>query len=74
MHRLALFLLTLLILPALSGCAPDTPSPTEREPDPKAAHTQLRDAIAEPQDRARAAADTIEAAARTQREQIDAAN
>lgn len=57
----------------LAACTPDPPD-KEVPPEPQAAqHTELRDAIHEPIDRARQVeADTLEAAA-AQREAIDAA-
>ncbi|MDO5504870.1 MAG: hypothetical protein Q4F49_01075 [Pseudoxanthomonas suwonensis] len=73
--RHATFPLATLALPvalALAACVPDTPSPTEREPDPEVLpHTELRDAIREPQDRARAAEAALQKAADAQRARID---
>jgi hypothetical protein len=58
---------------ALAGCRPEPP-PTERPPEPQAqAHTELRDAINAPQDKARAVEKTLQDGADSQRAQIDAA-
>lgn len=59
----------------LAGCRPEPP-PTERPPEPQAhaqAHTELRDAIKQPQDKARAVEKTLQEDADRQRAQIDAA-
>lgn len=62
-----------LALAMLAGCRPATPPEKERPPEPQATHTQLRDAIQAPVERARAVeADTLQAAAR-HREAIEAA-
>ncbi len=58
---------------ALAACRPEPP-PTERPPEPQArAHTELRDAIQAPQDKARAVEKTLQDDAARQRAQIDAA-
>jgi len=58
---------------ALAACRPEPP-PTERPPEPQAqAHTELRDAIQAPQDKARAVEKTLQDDADRQRAQIDAA-
>lgn len=64
----------MLALPfAVAACRPEPP-PTERPPVPKAErHTEMRDAIREPIDKAKAVEDTVKQAAETQRKQIDAA-
>ncbi|MFT3754818.1 MAG: hypothetical protein QM769_02535 [Pseudoxanthomonas sp.] len=60
-------------LMTLAACQPQPP-PTEQPPVPQAqAHTELRDAIQAPQNKARAVEDTMQQAADQQREQIDAA-
>jgi hypothetical protein len=57
----------------LCGCRPEPP-PTERPPEPQAqTHTELRDAIRAPQDKARAVGKTLQDGADRQRAQIDAA-
>jgi len=57
----------------LAACRPEPP-PTERPPEPQAqAHTELRDAIQAPQDKARAVEKTLQDDADRQRAQIDAA-
>lgn len=61
----------LCLLALLAACHPEPP-PTERPPEPKA-HTELRDAIQAPQDKARAVEQTLQEDADRQRAQIDAA-
>ncbi|KAF1688866.1 hypothetical protein CSC64_13400 [Pseudoxanthomonas koreensis] len=57
----------------LAACRPEPP-PTERPPEPQArAHTELRDAIQAPQDKARAVEKTLQDDAARQRAQIEAA-
>lgn len=58
---------------AVAACRREPP-PTERPPEPQAAaHTELRDAIQAPQDKARAVQKTVHDAASQQAAQIDAA-
>lgn len=69
-------LIAIAILPAmlaLGACTPDAPSPAERESEPQTRHTELRDAIQQPQDRARAAEEATLKAAEEQRRQLDEA-
>ena len=66
-------LITLTAALAVVACTPDTPSPTEREPEPQTRHTELRDAIQQPQDRARAVEDDLRKAAERQQRELDAA-
>lgn len=62
-----------LALVALAGCnKPAMPDP-ERPPEPQAGHTQLRDAIQQPLDKARAVEDASKQAAEAQRAAIEAA-
>jgi hypothetical protein len=57
----------------LAACRPEPP-PTERPPEPQAqAHTELRDAIQAPQDKARDVEKTVQEAADRQQAEIDAA-
>ena len=72
---------TLLLSIALLGataCTKPEPPPTDQPPEPQAAtasaerHTQLRDAIQRPIDKARAAEDVVLDAAERQRRDIDA--
>lgn len=69
----ARFFLLALSLAALAGCSKPKPPPTEQPPEPQAQHTELRDAIKEPIDKAKAVEDTIQKAADQQKAQIDAA-
>lgn len=65
--------LPMLCLVALAACRREPP-PTEQPPEPQAqAHTELRDAIQAPQDKARAVEKTVQDAADRQQAQIDAA-
>lgn len=60
-------------LAVVAGCTPEPPE-KERPPEPQAAqHTQLRDAIQAPLDRARQVEVDTQEAAQAQREAIDAA-
>ena len=62
-----------------TACMPEPP-PTDQPPEPQAAvatpaaeqHTELRDAIQAPQDKARAVEGQVEQAADAQRDAIDA--
>ena len=57
----------------LAGCHPEPP-PTEQPPEPQArAGTELRNAIQQPQDQARAVEDALQQGAAAQRAQIEAA-
>ena len=75
----AAILLPILGLPLLLAACRAEPPPAERPPEPQAqaqaqqAHTQLRDAIKEPLDKARAVEQTLQQAADQQRKQADAA-
>lgn len=63
---------TLLLL---AGCSKPEPPETERPPEPKASeprHTELRDAIQAPIDKARSVEKTTLDAAEQQRAEIDA--
>ena len=61
------------LLCASAACTPEPPS-TERRPEPQAAerHTELRDAIQAPQDKARAVEEQTRQAADAQRAAIEA--
>jgi len=73
----AAILLPILGLPLLLAACRAEPPPAERPPEPQAqaqqAHTQLRDAIKEPLDKARAVEQTLQQAADQQQKQADAA-
>ena len=57
----------------LAACQRELPD-TERPPEPQATtHTELRDAIQQPLDKARAVEQTLQQAADQQRKQVDAA-
>ena len=63
----------LCLLALLAACQREMPD-TERPPEPQAAtHTELRDAIQQPLDKARAVEQTLQQAADQQRKQVDAA-
>lgn len=67
------FSAALMTLAVITGCTPEPPE-KERPPEPQAAqHTQLRDAIQAPLDRARQVEVDTHEAAEAQREAIDAA-
>jgi len=67
------------LLSGAAACMPEPP-PTDKPPEPQAAvatpaaeqHTELRDAIHAPQDKARAVEGQVEQAADAQRDAIDA--
>jgi len=67
--------LVAVALAGLAGCKPEPP-PTDEPPEPKAVaadHTELRDAMQKPIDRARAVEDTVQEAADKRNAEIDAA-
>lgn len=67
-----LFLLALSFA-AMAGCSKPKPPPSDQPPEPQAQHTELRDAIKEPIDKAKAVEDTVQDAADQQKAQIEAA-
>ena len=72
-RRAARVLPGLCLLALLAACQREMPD-TERPPEPQATtHTELRDAIQAPQDKARAVEDQVQQAADAQRKAIDAA-
>ena len=71
--RAARLLPGLCLLAHLAACQREMPD-TERPPEPQATtHTELRDAIQQPLDKARAVEQTLQQAADQQRKQVDAA-
>lgn len=70
------WLLVLAASAALAGCGKPTPPDKERPPEPQAAHphTQLRDAMQAPVERAQQAETDTLNAAEAQRAAIDAAS
>lgn len=62
-----------LLLVALAGCSKPKPPEKERPPEPQAAHTQLRDAIRAPIEKARDVDAATNQAADAQRAAIEAA-
>lgn len=69
------------VLLACAACSRPEPPPTEQPPEPQAAtttaaaagaHTDLRDAIQRPIDRAKAVEDVVQDAAEQQRTEIEA--
>jgi hypothetical protein len=64
-----------LLLCVCCACSKPKPPPTDEPPEPQAAtHTELRDAIQAPIDRAKAVEQTVQEAADKQRAEIDAQN
>ncbi len=61
-----------LLITGLSACKPEPP-PLEQPPEPKATATELRDAIQQPIDKAKAVEAATKEAAEKQRAAIDAA-
>ena len=61
-----------LLIACLGACKPEPP-PLEQPPEPKATATELRDAIQQPIDRAKAVEAATREAAEKQRAAIDAA-
>ncbi len=61
-----------LLITGLGACKPEPP-PLEQPPEPKAAATELRDAIQQPIDKAKAIEAATQEAADKQRAAIDAA-
>ena len=77
MNAIRCLCLSALLL-GTAACMPEPPS-TDKPPEPQAAatpaaeqHTELRDAIQAPQDKARAVEDQVQQAADAQRDAIDA--
>jgi hypothetical protein len=68
--------LAVAVIPLLLATACSKPKPPDKDqpPEPQAAeqHTQLRDAIQAPIDRAKAVSPAVQDAAQQQRDQIDA--
>lgn len=64
--------LVFVALLALAACKPTPPDP-ERPVEPQAQHTELREAIHEPLDKAKAVEDDLQKAADAQRAAIEAA-
>jgi hypothetical protein len=65
----------LLLLCVCCACSKPKPPPTDEPPEPQAAaHTELRDAIQAPIERAKAVEQTVQEAADKQRAEIDAQN
>jgi hypothetical protein len=62
----------LLVLLSCAACTQPVPPPTEKKPEPQA-HTELRDAIQRPIDKAKAVEGAVQDAADKQRAAIDAA-
>ena len=61
-----------IALCAVAACSKPEPPPTDQPPEPQA-HTELRDAIKEPIDKAKAVEQDVQDAADQQRAQIEAA-
>ncbi len=62
-----------LVLLALCACGKPEPPDKERPPEPQAAHAELREAIRQPIERAKAVEAQVQEAAKAQRKAIDAA-
>lgn len=70
----ARFFLLALSLAAMAGCSKPKPPPSDQPPEPKAEqHTELRDTIQEPIDKAKAVEKSVQDAADQQKAQIEAA-
>lgn len=64
-----------LVTLSMAGCGKPPPREPDKPPAPRSAtHTQLRDAIEQPIDRARQVEGQVQDAAETQRAAIDAAS
>lgn len=72
MSRVAGPFLALLLVSCLGACKPEPP-PHDQPPEPKAAASELRDAIQQPIDQAKAVEAATREAAEKQRAAIDAA-
>lgn len=62
-----------ITLAATAGCSRPEPPSKEQQPEPQAQHTELRDAIQEPIDKAKTVEKSTQEAADQQRAQIEAA-
>ncbi len=56
----------------LAACNKPAPPPTDQPPEPQAQHTELRDAIQQPIDKAKAVEKSVRDAAEKQQADIDA--
>ena len=66
-------LVAIVLLCACCACAKPKPPPTDEPPEPQAVTgTELRDAIRDPIEKAKAVEQTVQDAADKQREEIDA--
>lgn len=59
-------------LSGASACSKPEPPPTDQPPEPQAQHTELRDAIRQPIDKAKAVEQSMQDAAEKQQADIDA--
>lgn len=81
MHTLTKLTFTLAAVLALGGCSDPAPTPTPDPPEPQTAsapaadeeHTELRDAIQAPQDRARSVEVTLQDGAADRNDELEAA-
>ena len=62
----------LVVATLLAACSKPAPPPTDQPPEPQAQHTELRDAIQEPIDKAKAVEKAVQDAAEKQQADIDA--
>jgi hypothetical protein len=62
-----------LLLVTMASCSKPEPPPSERRPEPQAQRTELRDAIQQPIDKAKAAEKSVQDAADQQKAAIEAA-
>lgn len=62
-----------IALCAMAGCSKPKPPPTEQPPEPQAQRTELRDAIQQPIDQAKAVEKSVQDAADQQKVAIEAA-
>jgi len=63
---------TLAATTLLAACSKPAPPPTDQPPEPQAQHTELRDAIQQPIDKAKALETSVQDAAEKQQADIDA--
>lgn len=63
---------SLVAVIVLAACSKPEPPPSDQPPEPQAQHTELRDAIQQPIDQAKAVEKSVQDAAEKQQADIDA--
>lgn len=72
MRHAAICLIVLVAMFGASACGKPEPPPADQPPEPQAQHTELRDAIQQPIDKAKSVEKVMQDAADKQQAEIDA--